>query len=147
MSAVQLPHMFSTALLLEVSDLIEVADSTGERTTCWEKIQRILLDAKLALEGVQIPSEFVGVSPLNRSRLGVGASEAQVHGRDVLVEGFSFKKAADATPIERPPPPHDAEALELNRNLEDKSMGLIPPIAELNICQWAVRTRTRSAGR
>ena len=39
-----------------------------------------------------INNEFVSVIQYNRSRLGVGGSEAQVHGSDIIQEGYIHNK-------------------------------------------------------
>ena len=104
-----LPAMFSPALIKDVSALIDHAGLTGQLTTGWETIQELLLAAGVAPIGQNVKGEFMGVSQYNRSKLGVGGSEAQVHGADILQEGYSHKKASDATAIEVPPPPHDEE--------------------------------------
>jgi len=65
--------------------------------------------------------------------LGVGGSEAQCHGRDVLQEGWSWKKASDATAIEKPPPPFDKADVQFNNDIVDKSAGLIPPLTVFEI--------------
>ena len=99
--------MFTPEIIKEVQALIDQANLTGQLTTSWESVQDILLAAGLAQTNLQIKSEFMGVSQYNRSKLGVGGSEAQVHGADILQEGYSHKKASDATAVEMPSPPHD----------------------------------------
>ena len=125
-----LPPMFTASLIKEVQDLIDHSSMTGERTTGWEAIQEKLLSAGAAQKDVQIKSEFVGVSRFNRSKLGVGGSEAQVHGSEIMLEGYSHKKASDATAAETPPPPYDADEVKANRILEKRSRGLIPQLVE-----------------
>ena len=123
----QLPSLFSAKLIKYVQDIITHSDTTGERTTGWGAIQELLLNAGVAQKNSQIKSEFVGVSSKNRSNLGVGGSEAQVHGSEFIQEGYSHKKASDATAVEVPPPPHDDIEVKSNRDLERRSRGLIPP--------------------
>ena len=125
-----LPQMFSASLIKEVQDLINHAETTGERTTGWEAIQEKLLNDGAGQKNLQIKSEYVGVSRHNRSKLGVGGSEAQVHCSEIIVEGYSHKKASDATCAEVPPPPHDESEVKANRALEKRSRGLIPQFAE-----------------
>ena len=85
----QLPSMFTPALIQQVQAQIDQANATGQLTTAWENVQEILLAAGVAQKNLQIKSEFVGVSQHNRSKLGVGGSEAQVHGAEILQEGYS----------------------------------------------------------
>ena len=103
----QLPSMFTAALIREVQAQIDHANATGQLTTAWEAIQEMLLTAGVAQKNLQIKAEFMGVSQHNRSKLGVGGSEAQVHGAEILQEGCSHKKASDGTSVEVAPPLHD----------------------------------------
>ena len=88
----QLPSMFTDALIQQVQAQIDQANATGQLTTAWENVQEMLLAAGVAQKNLQIKSELVGVSQHNRSKLGVGGSEAQVHGAEILQEGYSQKK-------------------------------------------------------
>ena len=63
----------------------------------------------------------------------MGGSESQVHGDEVLHDGFSFKKSADATCIDTAPPLLNADALAFNHDLEERSQGLIPPLCHLKV--------------
>ena len=130
---VELPPMFTPQLIEEVASIIESSMKSGERTTGWERIQRILLANGIAKEKARFLCDRVGVHLKNRSKLGVGASESQCHGKDILTEGFSWKKASDATAIEKPPPPHDSELIKFNADLVEKSVGLIPALVILEI--------------
>ena len=87
--------LFDDAIVKEVQNLIDRAASTGARVSAWDDIQAILLHQKLAWH-VQIPPEFVGVHPSNRSKLGVGGSEARHHGARILRAGFSNHAQANA---------------------------------------------------
>ena len=90
------------------------------------------MEHKLALMGAQLPCDQVGVHPENRSRFGVGGTEAQKHGKDVLTEGFSWKQAADAACFDCPPPPLDAEHKAFNIHMCDQSQGIIPALSLLS---------------
>lgn len=74
-----------------------------------------------------------GVHPLNRSRLGVGGSEAHHHGAQILSTGWSWRRASDATAIEAPPPGQNHEALASNESLVRLSGGLLPPLVSLKL--------------
>lgn len=116
----------------QVNELISKGQSTGARLAAWEEIQTVLLDKKLAWYAHASP-DHVGVHPCNRSKLGVGGSEAHHHGARILQAGFSWKKSSDATAFECPPEPHDADAKAENDTLVNLSGGLIPPLAQLKL--------------
>ncbi|MDA8582877.1 hypothetical protein N9L68_01565 [bacterium] len=124
-----MPDEITEEIWKKVQDLIETATKTLERTTAWEAIQQVLVEHMLALIAAQLPCDQVGVHPENRSRYGVGGTEAQKHGKDVLTEGFSWKKASDAACLDCPPPPLDAEHKAFNRSMCDQSQGIIPPLS------------------
>ena len=126
-----LPDEITEEIRKKVQDKIGTATQTPERTTAWEAIQLLLVEHKLALMGAQLPCDQVGVHPENRNRFGVGGTEAQKHGKDVLTEGFSWKKASDAACFDCPPPPLDAEHKAFNRAMCDQSQGIIPPLSML----------------
>ena len=128
---VPLPDEITEEIRKKVQDIIDTATKTLERTTAWEAIQLLLVEHKLALMGAQLPCDQVGVHPENRSRFGVGGTEAQKHGKDVLTEGFSWKKASDVACFGCPPPPLDAEHKAFNRAMCDQSQGIIPPLSML----------------
>ena len=90
---VPLPDEFTPEIYEKVKKLIDTAAQTLERATAWEAIQHALVEHKLALVAAQLPCDQVGVHPENRSRFGVAGTEAQKHGKDVLTEGFSWKKS------------------------------------------------------
>ena len=132
-AAPHLPSMFTPALIGKVQRLIDEGEKTGERIATWEKIQTILLENDLAQENVQMAPEYVGVHEGNRSKFGVGGSESQHHGAEVLTSGWSFKKAADATAFEVPPAPFDEPQAIFNVELQMQSQGLIPPLIMLKL--------------
>ena len=98
----------------------------------YRKVQDILRDASLGCFS-HVQPEFCGVHPQNRSRLGVSGSEAHHHGAQILRSGFSWRKAADATAFEVPPPPHDTEAKACNEQFAALSGGAIPPLQQLKL--------------
>ena len=128
----ELPPEFTETLVKHVADLLGTFEATGEGTTIWEDIQTALEKAKLAYF-VNHKPETAGFHPGNRSKLGVGGSEAQVHGKQILDTGFSLKKAADATAFEMPPPPLNKPIVDCNKRSESPSQGLIPPSDSLRI--------------
>ena len=99
--AALLEDVFTKQLVEMVQQVINRANLTGERVAAWDQLQQIFIDHKLAYKS-QVPPEMVGVHPENRSRLGVGGSEAHQHGAQILKTGFSWAKAADAAAFEVP---------------------------------------------
>ena len=81
---VPLPEQFTECIVQKVQTIIDRAAKSLERTTAWEEIQTILQDNNLALF-VQLPCDIVGVHQENRSKFGVGGTEAQKHGKDVFI--------------------------------------------------------------
>jgi hypothetical protein len=130
---IELPSMYTVELIEKVAGFIAVANKTGERTTAWEAIQELFLKSHVAKKDQQVAVDRAGVHRKNRSTHGVGASESQCHGKDILLEGFSWKKASDATAVEKPPPPFDKDDVAFNDALVEKSMNLIPPLITLEI--------------
>ena len=124
--------LFPPELVSKVQTIIDEAAQSGARVAAWETIEQIFLDQKLGWIS-QVQCDFVGIHMCNRSKLGVGGSEAHHHGSDILKMGFSWKKAADATAFECPPPPYDDEAQKLNTEWVELSNGLIPPLRQLRL--------------
>ena len=123
---------FTDDVVMKVKALLDEGSASGSRVAAWEQIQDALLKAGLGWTA-QMPPDFVGVHPCNRSRLGVGGSEAHFHGAQILQAGFSWAKAADATAVEAPPYPHDMEAAAANDKFVSLSDGLIPPLSQMKL--------------
>jgi len=123
---------YTVDVVTKVQALLDEGIASGERVAAWEEIQGVLVTAKLGWTA-QMPPDFVGVHPCNRSYLGVGGSEAHFHGSQVLQAGFSWAKAADATAVETPPHPLDQEAVEENDKFVNLSDGLIPPLSQMKL--------------
>ena len=109
-----LPSMYTPTLIASVQKHIDDGERTGEDVKAWDSVLRELGDNKLAEFGVQLDCETVGVSPRNRSSMGVDAYGSQDHGDEVLKVGYSKAKAADATCIQTPPPPFDKELIDMH---------------------------------
>jgi hypothetical protein len=127
-----LDAVFTKGLLQQVHQLCDDAEVTGARVAAWEAIQVIMLQHKIAWNA-QVPPEFVGVHPLNRSGLGVSGADAHHHGGQILQAGFSWRKASDATAVECPPAPFDLEPATENEKYSKLSNGLIPPLSQLKL--------------
>ena len=98
LSKIKLPAAFTQPLINEVQGIIDAANSDGEKDLAWERIEFILTRSQLMEVGVHINSDYVGVSPHNRSGLGVDGQRSQAHGDEILhTGGYSKKKASDAT--------------------------------------------------
>ena len=59
-----IPDVYKQPWVNDVQLLIHQGNQTGERTTCWENIQLVLVEKGVAQREVQILPEFCGVSPL-----------------------------------------------------------------------------------
>lgn len=119
-------------LIERVQDIIISCNKSGERISGWETIQQMLLAASLAWHA-QVPPEFCGVHPDNRSKLGVSGAEAHHHGFDIVKIGWSWKRASDASAFETPPAPYNKAAQEANDRYVRVSNGYIPPLVQMQI--------------
>ena len=143
-----LPSMYTPTLIASVQKHIDAGERTGEDVKAWDNVLNELREHKLAEFGVQLDCETVGVSPQNRSSMGVDPYGSQDHGDDILKVGYSKGKAADATCIQAPPPPYDKELLDFNNQLEQQSKGTIPPLRLLkSVSVGGSHTNTCVAGR
>ena len=118
---------YTPDLVAGVQALLKHAHATGQKTSSYEKILKLMSDAGLAYKQ-QIPPEFVGVHPDNRSGMMVSPVEAHSHGADILGTGWSDIKCSDATALETPP--GDTAPAMANVRLATISGGLIPPLAD-----------------
>lgn len=119
--------LFTPSVVEKVSSLLQKG-SAGSVVSVWEEIVEVMLQAGVAWRA-QIPPEFVGTHPQNRSKLGVGGSESHHHGYKVLQAGWSWRKCSDATCIEHDPA--DKEAVQDNEDFVALSGGYIPPLSQL----------------
>lgn len=119
--------MFTEQVVNKVKTLLQQG-SSGSVVSIWEEIVDVLTGAGIAWR-VNIPPEFIGVHPLNRSKLGVGGSESHHHGDKILQAGWSWRKCSDATCVEHDPT--DEQAVKDNELFVSLSGGYIPPLAQL----------------
>ena len=143
--AAVLDAVFTKGLLEQVHKLCDDAEATGARVAAWEAIQVIMLQHKIAWNA-QVPPEFVGVHPLNRSGLGVSGADAHHHGGQILQAGFSWRKASDATAVECPPAPFHLQSVTENEKYSKLSNGLIPQLSQLKLLSLGVHTPMHSCG-
>ena len=133
-AGIDVPPEVTADVVMQVHNIISKTEATGTgRTPAFEEIQDIFRDIGLGFES-DCPCDWVGVHPANRSGAGVGGSEAQVHGLQVLSKaGFSLKKASDATAFQSPPAhtQHFREAKAFNDKQCSLSNGLVPPLSKL----------------
>ena len=95
----------------------------------WDATVEFLMQENLAVH-VRIRPDFVGVHSQNRARYGIDIVGCHQHGEQILQQGFSFKKASDATCIEV----RDGvapEDLAMNTETVALSNGLLPPLTSL----------------
>ena len=95
--------------------ILDQAELSGARVSAWDEIQNLFTAAGLG-RVAQVVSDFVGIHESNRSKLGVGGSEAHHYSADILKIGFSWKRASDASAFECPPQPYDQEAVRVNQS-------------------------------
>ena len=120
---------YTKAVVDEVNALLSQVQGGGPRVSTVESIMQVLKRAGLAWTA-QIAPEFIGCHPSNRSGAMVSASESHKLGSDILKSGWSWKKSADSTCMEAPPPGPRLEAMiEANERITLFSEGQIPPLA------------------
>ena len=122
---------FTPELKDYVRDLLKKAKRGEQVVHCWEKIMDELVKHKLVYPMQLIP-DLVGIHPLNRSKFGICPRAMNGHGSKIHRQGFSWKKASDATAVE--PPADKVEfdnAVEDNRKWAELSNGLLPELADL----------------
>ena len=120
--------LFSLEVIVHVNALLKKGNDSGSVVSVWEEIQETLIKNGLAWRA-QIPPEFVGVHPENRSKLGVGGSESHHHGWSILQAGWSKKKASDVACIETESSDHAAQ--QANDSYAELSGGFIPKVKQL----------------
>ena len=123
---------YTADIIAKAQALLDEGNAKGDRVAAWEQIQGELFGANLAWKS-QVPPEFAGVHPANRSFFGVGGSESHQHGAQILQAGWSWAKCADVTAIEAPPEPNKAESIAANNRWVVQSDGLIPPLSDMKI--------------
>ena len=91
----------------------------------WEATVEFLLSENLAVK-TRIRPDMVGVHSRNRGRYGIDIVGCHQHGDQILQQGFSLKKASDATCIEAG---HylSPEDEKVNSDTVELSNGLLPP--------------------
>ena len=105
-------HMFPASLVSNVQNIIVSSKKKGELVSAWENIKILLISNSLAEENARMTVDTVGTHRGNRSKRGLSGGGAHSHGADILSDGFSWTKAADATSIEAPPEPLLSEAMK-----------------------------------
>ncbi len=145
MASSKFSSIFTDNLVQEIQKKIDSASSTGARVPAWDQIQELMLQHKVAWVA-QVPPDFCGVHPMNRSKLGVEGLESHTHGMQILQSGFSWKKAADAAAVEAKH--DDKEAWDANERIVHLSGGFIPPLQQLKLLSvGGGRTPMPSCGR
>ena len=83
--------LFTPSVLHKVQQLMDDAEVSGARVSAWDEIQEFLTEQKLGWI-TQTPPDVVGIHESNRSKLGVGGSEAHYHGFDILKNRFLLEE-------------------------------------------------------
>ena len=124
------PDLFTLALVKAVDQLLSSAEVQGNLVSTWEEVVELFFKHHLAWKA-HVQPDFVGVHPGNRSKFGVAGADSHVHGDKICQNGFSWKKASDATAIEADS--QDIEEKQFNDELSALSDGLIPILAMIKI--------------
>ena len=105
---------------------------TGQRTSAWECIVQMAMDAGIAWKQQVLPAH-AGAHPDNRGSFGLDAIHSQDLGNDITKVGWSWKKSADSSCIQAPPEPWAQFCIDSNDRLADLSGDLIPHLAQLEV--------------
>ena len=142
----------SSKMREQIPALIADAQRSGAIVAAWENLKSVLEKEQLAWLQ-QCPPENVGCNMRNRSGEGVGALQSHYHGFDIISQGWSWHKAAEAVAVEYNGGDADNEAF--NDLIVDLSEGMIPPLANMSLLSISashtnaflrsVKAQTRSA--
>ena len=129
----QKSSLYTPSYMQRIKELMQYALDSGELTGAWEQIVKESMKQGTAWIA-QTHSDFVGVSPSNRSSFGVGAAESQLLGDRILSVGWSWSKCADSTMFNAPPHDYDGykTAVQYNADLVKLADGLMPPLKALH---------------
>ena len=119
--------IFADPIIRRIKELIAKGVESGEKVGMLEQMMSAMYSNSIAWEEWSPPDQ-TAVHPGNRSSFGVGGSESQHLGFDILSVGWSWSECKDATAIQTPPAPLNKEAKEYNDMLVDVNDGLIPPL-------------------
>ena len=117
---------FSAQNVEVIAGLLAHGITSGQKVGVLEEIITAMYKFNMAWTESCTP-EQAGVHPGNRSSFGVGGTEAQQLGFDILSVGWSWNKCSDAMAVHVPPAPLDVAGSAYNASLADVSDGLIPP--------------------
>ena len=122
---------FTDELIEYVKSLIDKAKAGKQVVHCWERIMEALVSHNLVYV-IQLLPDLVGIHSLNRSKFGICQRAMNGHGGKIQRQGFSWKKASDATTVEPPSDKAELEkAIEDNHKWAELSNGLLPELADL----------------
>ena len=119
--------IFTDSVISHVNILIEKGISSGEKVGILRQIISYMYTHFVAWDESSQPDQ-TGVHPGNRSTFGVGGTDSQHLGFNILSVGFAWEECKDATAIQAPPAPLNKEAKDYNDMLVEVSDGLIPPL-------------------
>ena len=106
---IELDAMYTEDILTGVADLLKQANESGEKVSMLDAIKTKLEAACIGWYG-HVQPDRAGVSPHNRSKLGVVGADSQFLGKEILDIGWSWRKCSDSSAFEIPPAPWDKEA-------------------------------------
>jgi hypothetical protein len=119
--------IFTDPVISHTNSLIEKGISSGEKVGILRQIISYMYTHFVAWDESSQPDQ-TGVHPGNRSTFGVGGTDSQYLGFDIVSVGFAWEECKDATAIQAPRAPVNKEAKDYNDELVEISDGLIPPL-------------------
>ena len=93
--------LFTVELVVGVADLLQKGEASGGKTGVWEEICDHGHTGKVAWHE-HVQCDHMGVDEANRSTFGVGGSESQFFGGNILRPGSSWEQCADSTSLQNP---------------------------------------------
>ena len=130
----KLPEMFPKWLDDFVDNMLTMKAEDARNVVQWEKFIGHLVSLGLCEVNVRVSQHYVAVSELNRSGVGVDIRCMNSHGGEVLGQGFSWIKSADACAIA--PQLHGGELdshWNYNAELCSISDHMLPPLKGIKI--------------
>ena len=120
--------VFTDTAIANIRELIAKGLSSGQKVGILEQIMTTMYEHSICWDEWS-PPEQTGVHPGNRSTFGVGGTDSQHLGFDILSVGWSWTECKDATAVQAPPAPAlNKESREYNDMLIDVNDGLIPAL-------------------
>ena len=119
---------FTPALIDRAQRVLDDAIKTGQWVKGWADAISIMQQHDVCWKQ-RVPPQFVGICPSNRGKSGVIAADAQKHGSDMLVVGYTETKAQCCYALQS----ESAQDLAFDNQKVEKSKGILPAVTQLRL--------------